>query len=69
MVRGDQQRERVRRFQVCYIYEDSITKSTKYCLTKRGGEGDGNTMEGEVDLFKVHCMHVWNYHNEIPSYY
>jgi hypothetical protein len=23
-------------------------------------------MEG-VNLFKVHCTHVWNYPNEIPS--
>jgi hypothetical protein len=20
----------------------------------------------EMNLFKVHCIHVWNYHNEIP---
>jgi hypothetical protein len=23
----------------------------------------------EVHLFKVHCMHIWNYHNKIPFYY
>jgi hypothetical protein len=34
---------------------------------KEGGE-NGNTME-EMNLFKVHCTHVWNYHNEILSYY
>jgi hypothetical protein len=30
--------------------------------------GNGNIME-RVNLFEVHCMHVWNYHNEIPSNY
>jgi hypothetical protein len=28
----------------------------------------GNIME-EVSIFKAHCMNVWYYHNEIPSYY
>jgi hypothetical protein len=24
---------------------------------------------GGVNLFKVHCTHLWNYHNETLSYY
>jgi hypothetical protein len=39
MVRGDQQRERVRRFQVCYIYEDSITKRRRRGWEYNGGGG------------------------------
>jgi hypothetical protein len=27
--------------------------------------GNGNIMEG-MNLFKVHCTHVWNYHSEVP---
>jgi hypothetical protein len=38
-------------------------KATRHSLKKR--ERNGNIMEG-VNLFKVHCMHVWNYPNEIP---
>jgi hypothetical protein len=54
-----------KRIEVCYIYthEHSIA-TNKHCLKK----GDGNIMEG-VTLLKVHCIHVWNYHNEIPSCY
>jgi hypothetical protein len=36
----------------------------KPCLKKEGG-GNGTVMEG-VNLFKVHCTHGWNYHNEPP---
>jgi hypothetical protein len=34
---------------------------------KEGEEGDDEweLMEGE-NLFKIHGMHIWNYHNEIP---
>jgi hypothetical protein len=33
-------------------------------------KGNKNRMEKEeVNLFKVHCMHLWNYHNETLSYY
>jgi hypothetical protein len=43
-------------------------KPTKYCLKAGGEKRNENTMEG-VNLLKVHCMHVWNYGKEIPSYY
>jgi hypothetical protein len=49
-----------------HMYEDSIMKPTKYCL-KRGGErkeGYGNVIEA-VNLFKVHCMHLRNYHHTL----
>jgi hypothetical protein len=29
---------------------------------------NGNIIEG-VNLFKVHCTHIWNYHNETPTFY
>jgi hypothetical protein len=29
---------------------------------------NGNVIEG-VNLFKVHCIYVWNDYNEMPSYY
>jgi hypothetical protein len=38
-------------------------------LFERGGEGgggNGNIME-VANLFKVHCTHVWDYHNK-PLY-
>jgi hypothetical protein len=40
-----------------YSYKNSIMKPIKLYL-KKGGE-NGNIMEG-VNLFKVHCMCVWN---------
>jgi hypothetical protein len=42
---------------------DSIIKPTKYRL-KRGKEYN----EG-INLFRVHCMHLCNCHNETPLYY
>jgi hypothetical protein len=54
--------------EVHYIdtYEDSIRKPTKHCL--KGGEEKWKYGEG-VDLFKVHCMHVWNYHGKIQIFF
>jgi hypothetical protein len=52
-----------------YTHEDSIMKPTKHCLRKERKERvNGNITEG-VNLFKLHCTHVWNYHDEILSYY
>jgi hypothetical protein len=58
----------VKRIEVHYIYifKDSIIKPTKYCLKRQGEERENaNIMEG-MNLFKVLCTHVWNYHNETP---
>jgi hypothetical protein len=41
----------------------------KHCLNEgRGVRENGNVIDG-VTLFRVHCTEVWNYHNEITSYY
>jgi hypothetical protein len=46
--------------------------SNNYDLKTRimGGrkKSKGNVTE-RVNWFKVHCAHVWNYHNGIPLYY
>jgi hypothetical protein len=44
-----------------YTYEDGAMKPTKHC--EKGEKG--NIIEG-VNFFKVHYVHVWNHHNEIP---
>jgi hypothetical protein len=46
--------------------KDNQTYQTLF--EKEGGEGHGNIME-RVNLFKVHCTHLWNYKNEISSNY
>jgi hypothetical protein len=43
--------------------EDSIMKPTKYCLKERS---EGGNLEEEMNWIKVHCMHLWKYHNETP---
>jgi hypothetical protein len=45
-------------------------KTTCQILLEKGGGGRVNwdIMEA-VNLFKVHCIHTWNYHNEAPSNY
>jgi hypothetical protein len=55
---------RVKRMERHYIYsyEDSINT---VCKTE-GKEGESN---GGMNLFKVQCMHLGNYHNEITPYY
>jgi hypothetical protein len=47
-----------------------LHNETHQTLFERWGKGErrNGNMEG-VNPFKVHCMHAWNYHNEIPSYY
>jgi hypothetical protein len=57
----------VKRIEVVYIYTYECHNETQQTIWKRGKRqrGNGNIMEG-VKLFKVYCMHVWNY--EIPSY-
>jgi hypothetical protein len=37
-------------------------------IKKKGKAGGGGSVMEEMNLFKVHCMHAWNYLNEIPSY-
>jgi hypothetical protein len=42
----------------------------QYKLSEKQEEAGGkaNVTEG-VNLFKVHCTKIWNYHNETPLYY
>jgi hypothetical protein len=49
-----------------FTYEDSIRKLTENCLEQGQKEWkyNGNIIEG-MNFLKVHCKHVWNYHNEI----
>jgi hypothetical protein len=52
-------------------FEDSLMKPTKHYL-KDGGRGTGIRewkCNGGFNVFKVHCTHIWNYHNKIPLYY
>jgi hypothetical protein len=38
-------------------------------LKKEGGEREGlREIKERVNLVKVHGMHLWNFHNEIPLY-
>jgi hypothetical protein len=55
--------------QIYCTYKESIIKPTKHCLKKEEERRENGTVMEEVNLFKAHCKHVWNYHNEIPSYY
>jgi hypothetical protein len=34
-------------------------------ILRRGEEGRGRMMEQE-NLTKVHCKHIWKFHNKIP---
>jgi hypothetical protein len=61
----------MKRVEVPYIYpyEDNLIKSTN-TVYKIGEEAEGEWKYNiGVNLLKVHCTHVWNYHNQIPSYY
>jgi hypothetical protein len=53
-----------------HTHKDNIMKLTKHYLKKSGEKGGDywNTIEG-VNLFKAHCTHLWNYHNETPWFY
>jgi hypothetical protein len=51
-----------------YTYEDSIMKPIEHCLKKQGEARGKKEYNGGVNLFKVHRMHVWNYHSELPMY-
>jgi hypothetical protein len=59
----------VKELEVCYTHAYEGTHQT---LWKRGEQEEGEQKEEEGSmtegdkLFKVHYMHVWNYHNEIP---
>jgi hypothetical protein len=47
-----------------HTYEDSIMKPTKHCFkTGRRDRTEWNIMVG-MNMFKVHCIHLWNYHND-----
>jgi hypothetical protein len=48
-----------------HIYVQRLCNKTHQILKRREGKENGNIMEG-VNLFKVHCKYVWNYHNEPP---
>jgi hypothetical protein len=49
-----------------YTYEDNIMNTTKHFEKGDKGErGHGNIMKG-VKLFKVHCMHIWNFTIKSP---
>jgi hypothetical protein len=51
----------VERIEVCCIctYKDSILKPTKHCLEgEKEEEGENENLMEEVDLFKVHYMHL-----------
>jgi hypothetical protein len=53
--------------EVCYIYayEDSIMKHTLFEKERRRSRKNGKIMDG-VNLFKIYCIHIWNYHSETP---
>jgi hypothetical protein len=58
----------VKMFKVPHIYtcEDrTITHQTPF---EKGGWREWK-YNGRVNLFTVHCSHVWHYHNEILLYY
>jgi hypothetical protein len=64
---------RVKRMEVCYAtYACEVVKSAwwnpPHTVWERRKRASGNLVE-EVNLFKVPCMCVWNFHNEIPLYY
>jgi hypothetical protein len=63
-------REREKKMEVycIYTYKDSIMKLTEHCLKGEESEGEWEYNIEGVNLFKVHCTLVWNYHKEIPSY-
>jgi hypothetical protein len=47
-----------------------FNKETHQTLFEKGGEERGEwECNGGGRLFRVHCTHVWNYHNKIPSCY
>jgi hypothetical protein len=49
---------------VC-VNEDNLMKDIKHCFEKGEWEDRGEITE-RVNLFKVHCLPLWNYHNDIP---
>jgi hypothetical protein len=51
---------------ILHIYkwrQHNETKQSFFFLKNR------DIIEGEVNLFKVHGMYVWNYHLKTPLYY
>jgi hypothetical protein len=48
------------------LFDDNIRKPST--LFEREEKGENRAIRG-VSFFKVHCTHVWNYHNETPLYY
>jgi hypothetical protein len=67
---GKERIMRVKRMEECCICtcDHRIVKSTKRCL-KKGREVKTENVKNEVNLLKVHCMCIWNHHNEIHLYY
>jgi hypothetical protein len=62
-----------KRIEIHYVYmcKDNIMEPTKHSIKKgRRGREEWEYNAGQgLDLFKVHCTHVWNYHNEPSTYY
>jgi hypothetical protein len=61
----------VKRIKGCYntyMYEDGIVKPTKHHEKGRRRE-EGPWGHNGGSLFKVHRLHLWNYHSEIPLYF
>jgi hypothetical protein len=59
MLRGEEGESRTHTHPHTHIQECSIMKPIK-CFEEEGRSVEGNEME-EVNLHKVHCIHVWNY--------
>jgi hypothetical protein len=53
----------------CFLHAIKIAMNDDDGKSNVGrGEGrNGNIMEG-VNLSKLYCMHVWNYHKETPPH-
>jgi hypothetical protein len=57
------------RIEMHYTHKDSIRQPTKHCLKTELEQKRDWDYNGGVNLFKVYCMHIWNYHSEAPLYY
>jgi hypothetical protein len=50
------------------MHKDSILKPTKHCSKKGQGGKGGMELNASVNLLKVFCTHLWNYHSETLLY-
>jgi endo-beta-N-acetylglucosaminidase D len=54
---------------ILHVHVQKQHNETHHILYKKWGRKTrGNTNSGGDELFKVHCAHVWNYHNETSFY-